>query len=389
MAIGALFIVFSPFLVFIPQIIALYRLIRNRSLNLGNSWTAGTLLLFFWSLVVGLINTQFYSFVTGFVFLGFYAMNLYLHQNYPKEKQIENLLYYIFSLTLISALFGLLENIGLINHNPAWWKYCFGLTPVVFNDENIFRITGTFGNSNLAATWYAVMILVGLYFYEKSWGRQRNILFFGIILLIIVLVMTGSRGAIIGLLVGLVVYDFAAARTFQFIVRILFFMLALTVFFGYSQWFPRGDLLSSTIDLRWAIWENCLNMFLMKPVTGWGIMGIYYADNNVYQYLHVLHAHNMLISWGVMLGVVGLLILFWMVGCLIVQLWQLFKEKCPLLPLLVGVQAVFWGHGVFDFTIMSPQIGLLFFTFSSFIATLAGSQIPLSQFWVGRQISSQ
>lgn len=374
MGISGFLIVFSPFLVFLPQIAAIYQLIKNRKLNAGTPWTGGVLLLFFWSLIVGVVNQQWLSFGAGFVFLGFYGICLYLDQKMHTVELVERLLRYIFFLTLASALIGLLENFNFITREAAWWKICFGLTTVVSNDDTLFRITGTFGNPNLAASWYAVMILVGYYFYEKTPKNEHRIFFYGILLLITALVLTGSRGAMIGLMIGFVVYDLAAGKMFHVTIRMLSFLIGMGAFIGSSDWFPRGDLLSSTIDLRWAIWENCFNMFLKKPVTGWGIMGIYFADDNVYQYLRVLHAHNMLLSWVVMLGLVGLFLLLWMEWHLWGSLWQLFKEKCPLMPLLVAVQAFFWGHGVFDFSIMSPQIGLLCMVFSSLICTLAGSE---------------
>ncbi|MGI6686515.1 MAG: O-antigen ligase family protein [Bacillota bacterium] len=390
MGINYMFVVFSPFLVYLPQMLALIHLVRRKQIDGGNTWTTGMFLLFLWSLIVGLINRQGYSFAAGFAFFGFYGVSLFLHHNYQTTEKIEKILYYIFSLTLISAVIGILEGLDVITPASSWWKCFFGLTTLIPNDDNLLRITGTFGNPNLAASWYGVMILVGFHFYEKSQGQKRHMLFFSLLLLIVVLVMTGSRGAFIGLLIGLTVYDLVKGRMFHFILRILILFVGLLIFLGYSEWFPRGDLLSLTIDLRWAIWENCFNMYLKKPITGWGIMGIYFADDNVYQYLRVLHAHNMLISLAVMLGSVGILIFIWMEGHLLAQLWELSQEKCPLAPLLAAVQALFWGHGIFDFTAMAPQIGLLFIAFSSFIGTLGRSQVswpdlPRRRKFTGRQ----
>jgi len=372
--ISGILIVFSPFFVFIPQLVLLYQLISRKEWIPKSSWTAGLGLLFFWSFFVGIINTQVFSVLSSLMFLGYFSVSSFIDRNCSTVEQIEELLRYIFLLTLGSALFGLLENMGLISHAPAWWKYLFGFVTLVENEENLFRITGTFGNPNLAASWYAVMILVGYYFYQKSGKQEKPWFFWGILLLVAVLVMTGSRGALIGLLMGLVVYDLLAGNTFQMVIRLLVFVSIFAFLFSFPELFPRGDLLSSTIDLRWAIWENCFNMFLKKPLTGWGIMGIYFADNNVYQYLRVLHAHNMLISLAVMLGLGGILIFVWMEGKLLQNLWLLFRDKCPLVPLLAGVQTVFFGHGIFDFTIMAPQIGLLFIAFSSFISALSCSR---------------
>ncbi len=375
LVISGFLIVFSPLLVFLPQLAALGQLARKGKLNRGTPWTEGILLLFCWSLLVGVVNHQWLSFGAGFIFLGFYGTCLYLHQYYRTVELVERLLHVIFLMTLASAVIGLLENFNFITREVTWWKILFGFTTVIPNDDTLFRITGTFGNPNLAASWYAMMILVGYYFYEKTPKGKPQIFFYGILLLITALVLTGSRGAIIGLMIGLIVYDFAAGKMFYVLMRILALIIGVGAFFGFSEWFPRGDMLFSTIDLRWAIWENCFNMFMKKPVVGWGIMGIYFADDNVYQYLRVLHAHNMLLSWVVIFGLVGFFIMLWMQYHVWSGLWRLFKEKCPLMPLLVAVQAFFWGHGIFDFPIMSSQIGLLFMVFSSLICSLSGAQI--------------
>jgi putative inorganic carbon (HCO3(-)) transporter len=136
--INYMFVVFSPFLVYLPQMLALIHLVRRKQIDGGNTWTTGMFLLFLWSLIVGLINRQGYSFAAGFAFFGFYGVSLFLHHNYQTTEKIEKILYYIFSLTLISAVIGILEGLDVITPASSWWKCFFGLTTLIPNDDNLF-----------------------------------------------------------------------------------------------------------------------------------------------------------------------------------------------------------------------------------------------------------
>lgn len=374
--VGILVTVFSPFLAVLPVCFLLYRFWRQK--NIENMewktyWPVGFLLLFLWSLFVAIMNMHSLSALASLAFLGFFGISIYVQNTFRTEKQAEELLRYVFLFTLGSAFFGILEHFYVINREPSWWKYIFGLCTVVENEENLLRITGTFGNPNLAATWYAVMILVGYYFWEKAQVYWKGFYFGALVVLIAVLIMTESRGGITGLFLGLIVYDFFSGKRGALFFRLGFILSALIFLFHYPQWFPRGSFFFSTMDLRGAIWQNCWNMFLIQPVTGWGLLGIYFADHNVYQYLRVLHAHNTLLSLATMLGLGGLLIFVRMEWGILKDILFLSRRKCCLLPLLTGVQAVFIGHGLCDFTLMGPQIGILFAGSSALVAGLACS----------------
>ena len=50
---------------------------------------------------------------------------------------------------------------------------------------------------------------------------------------------------------------------------------------------------------------------------------------------------------------------------------MLYSQKCRLVPMLAGIQAVIIGHGLVDFTMIAPQTGLLFVGCSGVISVLA------------------
>ncbi|MGI6066506.1 MAG: O-antigen ligase family protein [Bacillota bacterium] len=376
MYLGMMLIIFSPFLVLVPVVLLSFNYFRHHhegDFGYRGTWSFGLLLLFVWSFFVGIINEHIMSVAASFVIFAFYIISLYVQNRFQTEKDVEELFFSAFLLSIGSAFIGVFENFHLINRDPVWWKYLFGLCTVIENEENLLRITGTFGNPNLAASWYAVMVLVGCYFAERKSGRHKLLVIIGTVFCAAVLIMTESRGALVGLFFGLFIYAFAFRNGRSRIMRVLLVLCGLVLAFTYPTWFPRGDFLPSSIDLRQAIWGNCFNMFLKKPVTGWGLMGIYFADSNVYQYLRVLHAHNVILSLMTMLGSIGLAIFAWMEWNLLQDINFLKEKKCRLVPLLAGIHAIFIGHGLFDFTIMGQQIGILFIACSAIIGGLTHS----------------
>lgn len=377
MSIIILLIVSSPFLAILAAFYAGYDVLRfggKKKYQFHSSWPFGLFLLFFWSLLVSAINLHFMSALASFALGAYCLLAVYVHNRFQDEDRAEKLFYLAFLATVASAMVGVLENYYLINRDPAWWKYFFGMITVVYNQDTVERITGTFGNSNLAAAWYAVMVLVGYYFAEQGKGAKRVFLFAGMIFGLSALLMTESRGAMIGLFMGLVVYEFFSGVRLSLYRRLLLPFLVFLLIAILPWWFSWEDLSFPTLNLRWHIWENCFYMFLKKPVTGWGLLGIYYADKDVYQYLHVLHAHNFLLSILTMLGVVGVAIFAWMEWSLWQDLRCLWTAKSRLLPLLAGIHAIFIGHGLFDFTVMGVQVGILFFGGTAITGGLAKAE---------------
>jgi len=152
--------------------------------------------------------------------------------------------------------------------------------------------------------------------------------------------------------------------------------------FIFPDWFPRGANLINSIKDRMNIWINCLNLFKVKPFTGWGLLGIYFADGNIYQYTRTFHGHNIWITLATTLGVIGLGVFIYLECYIFDQLILLSKNKCRLVPLLAGLQMIIIGQGLMDFTIMNPQGGIVFFGCSAIITSLAlqYSTVPVEEY---------
>ncbi|WHH59333.1 O-antigen ligase family protein [Petroclostridium sp. X23] len=382
MIMSAFVIVFSPYLALIPiAFIGLCMVLRSQFL-IYNTWNIGLFFLFVWSFLVGLLNTSIVSATVSFAVLLYFLLSLYLQNHYTDEQKIEQLLKVFLLVSVISALIGVVEGYTSIQYQPSWWKHLFGIYPLVAFREK-YRISGTFGNPNVAAIWYVVMIFVCYYFFNRSNGYLKILyalaggLFGGVLLL------TGSRGAVIGLLLGLIIYAYFMGHKKKMCIVMGILTLGTILMFAFPEHFPRGhDFFESLRDRR-SIWVNCLRLFKVKPVTGWGLLGIYYADPRIYHYFRNFHAHNIWITMAATVGIVGLGIFTYMQFDLFAKIKRLSTCRCQLVPLLAAVQAAVLGQGFLDFTIMNPQVGILFIGSSALVYSLAAQyeDIPVKRYF--------
>lgn len=374
-------IVFSPYLAFLPMLYSGIKVLQRGVVIVKNDWNLGLLFLFIWSLFVGILNMDGISAAASLAFLCYFFISVYLQNNWTSEEKVEKLLNIVIVVSLGSAFIGLLERFTPLHNNPTWWKQLFGIYPQTIFYER-YRISGTFGNPNVAATWYAAVILICFYFFHNSKAHKK--ILYGISLAVFggALAFTSSRGAIIGLILGMIAYAYFLGHKKNMTILSVILALGVVMMFVFPDWFPRGSNFLDSISDRMNIWINCLKMFKAKPFTGWGLLGIYFADGNIYQYTRTFHGHNIWITLATTLGVVGLGVFIYIECYVFDQLILLSNNKCRLTPLLAGIQLLILGQGLTDFTIMNPQGGIVFFGCSAIITSLAlqYSTVPIEEY---------
>ncbi len=204
---------------------------------------------------------------------------------------------YLFSLAILSGLF--LMGIG-----------------VEFRDARL-AIMGV--NANLLGFWYVLGVVILMRFILE--GQVKGILkFFYILLLpafLILMAMTGSRGAALTLLIGLGTYFLFIRQNFEGKVLILF--LGLVAVAGISFALLQVDIMrerflhqldDGNLGHRLPIWEAVLDIFMNNPIFGTGT-ALYEVE--IYQRINDYRVpHNEYLSYIVYGGVtafVALLIL--------------------------------------------------------------------------------
>lgn len=363
--------VFSPYTALIPAVYMTYKVLFRKVTIHQNPWNTGLFLLFVWSLIVGILNDSFDSTLLSAAIFIYYCFSVFLQNYFYNENKIEILLKHLFHFSIFTAILGIAEKIVLAFFNVPLWENLL----VIISGTNLSnRIYSTFGNPNVAGNWFGIMILAGIYLLSIE---PKNKLFYksSIVLFGIALMLTGSRGADVGLLVGLSIYYILKKNTKNTRCLIVFLVAITLIAFIPSQISKISEImghgLNSSYSSRSAIWYGCLEMFKLKPFSGWGLMGIY--DKGLYfiDYgTRVLHGHNIWITIATSFGGVGLSIYACMKYYLYDSLKVLYNRNCRLVPLLAAVQGFIVAHGLVDFTIMAPQAGLLFISCSALISSL-------------------
>ncbi|HAZ37504.1 MAG TPA: hypothetical protein DEF85_06120 [Clostridiaceae bacterium] len=363
-------LIFSPYLAVIPMVASGYKMISKVNMDYKNKWNWGMLFLFIWSFTVGVFNKNPVSASMSLIILVYFFLSIYLEYNYNDEEKIEGLLKKVIIISTFSAIVGVIERITEKSYNPNIFKYIFGMYPQ-FLVKGKCRISGTFGNPNIAGAWFSAMVIICLYFFQNSNKLKKIYYFSDMILFSVVLLWTGSRGALIGLAFGLIFYAYYKGHKKEIIFLAISFTMLFLLAFIFPEIFYKGRDLIGTIDGRVEIWKKCLSMFKDKPITGWGLAGTYYAKDFLYHGRRVYHGHNIWITIATTMGIVGLSVYVYMKWYVFNQISLLDSYGSRLTPLLAGLEAIIIGQGLVDFIICTPQGGMLLVISSACINGLA------------------
>lgn len=373
MMFSIILIIISPYTALLPSVYFLY-LILTRKLQIPLSpWNKGLFVLFGWALIAGIANKSLFSILAAFVILLYFSMSAYIEARLQSRDVIEQVLRTFVHLSVLAALFGFFEKLSFRYFHSIRWQHLLGIPSEVAAKH---RIYSTFGNPNVTGAFMASMILVSIYFISKVPPKVKIYYGSAIFIFSFALYLTGSRGAEIGLLLGLLTHYQLGNHKHS--IWVLSIALALLVYLTLTpfQFFNIRNLmyrdLSNSFSDRYSIWKGCLKMIQVKPFVGWGLMGVF---ENSSKYLDhgkvVFHAHNLWLSMITSTGLIGLGIYGYMKYYIYSGLRILYRNGCLMAPLLAGIQAIVIGQGLVDFTIITPQSGILFIGSASLIHTLA------------------
>ncbi|MEO6789095.1 MAG: O-antigen ligase family protein, partial [Chthoniobacteraceae bacterium] len=203
---------------------------------------------------------------------------------------------------------------------------------------------GPFPNRNHTASLLAMSALVGLGCTVRAGARHRRmatvIASLAVLVILVALLMSKSRGGLVGLAVGLAVFGammlwrHRSKRTFALVVSGVALMSVILLLFG-GQVLDRfaseeGKQISN--QLRKDIWGNAVTMWRDAPLLGHGVASFtglfpFYQhltlDDNV-----VLHPESSWLQWLCELGLVPVVILTILAGRLVfLRLGGLFKRR--------------------------------------------------------------
>ncbi|MBD3328691.1 hypothetical protein GF340_05335 [Candidatus Peregrinibacteria bacterium] len=206
----------------------------------------------------------------------------WLFWNYLSLRKWQNYAIYTFVITGTSlAIYGILQFFGIFQEAFNW-----SVSPSV-------RVFGTMGHANHFGAFLATTTVVSLFLILANKKHYvKALLILGVILQGITLFLTGSRGALLALLVAVLVCTIFVIVKHYGDLKKYFFRIVLALFFVatiiggglyiYSDQISKIPTIQRTTDTieyieqgyfpdRFSFWISTYQMFLDKPIIGHGL----------------------------------------------------------------------------------------------------------------------
>ncbi|MBI1974779.1 MAG: O-antigen ligase family protein, partial [Parcubacteria group bacterium] len=267
------------------------------------------------------------------------------------------------------------------------------------------RLDGTFGNAAYFAGYMLFHIFLTLFLlFRHKVSLVGKYLYGGALLLqIFTLIFTATRGAGIGLVIGLLLTFLLVAvcekSNRKLRIGALCSFVALVVLVGglyaarensfikQNQALTRfASISKSDAGPRFMVWGMAWQGFKENPILGWGQEGFNYAFNKYYnpnmwgQEQWFDRTHNILFDWLIAGGLLGLLAYLSLYGFLLLYIWRgtLSTGALPFSlaekSVLTGLLAGYFIHNLFVFDNIGSYI--LFFSLLAFFGSRTGIAIP-------------
>lgn len=363
-------ILYSPFFSVLWLVgMAVYMLVHLREVKL-EPYGIGLLFLTMWSFAVAVFYESWVSVAATAVLASFFLLHQWFIAKTWREDELDRLFGRLFHLGTGTALIGWLQQMGQWPTQANVWTWMMGWVPFVPISEE--RISGTFSNPNFAASWYAALLVLGLWMWERSSRSGKWLVAAQMVVLVGALYFTGSRGGLLAWLCGTGVYWLVRYRRQALLAVTGLAAMLLTVGWFRPEWLPRGNLFWQSLETRLDIWQTGLKLWMAQPLTGIGLAKMWFLPPGETAYPGPLpHAHHTLLSVAVDLGLIGLLLFLWMQVFVWRGVVQLAAVGHVHVPVLAGVLAVLAVHGLVDHPLFLPQVALLYFGASGLVVSMA------------------
>lgn len=207
--------------------------------------------------------------------------------SFAKKETYETILKWYPIILLVVSVYAILQKLNLD-------QFLTHFNTKYFPDQ----VVGTMGNQ-MHFSHYLTICLPMLFCWVN---KYRNPL---IVLVLFAMVLSGSFSGLLIAIVLIITYSFYN-RLFSNREICLFLTLVVLVLL-----FKRPDLGFISNSGRYAIWEQYLNVFKDKPITGWGIGIVNALASKEGAFYGWRHLHNEFFHFTVELGLVGLGIIVW------------------------------------------------------------------------------
>jgi O-antigen ligase len=350
--------------------------IRRRQLEIHWNWLYLPLLgLGVVAIVQCVFGLSVYPYLTKIELLrwGAYALLFFLTlESFRAEEHVKQFAWFLLSFGFVVSLFAIVQHFTF--NGKLYWLVSLPSGGAPF---------GPFVNGNHFAGFVELTVPLGLaLLLFRSWRREQvTLLLLFTIVPIGALILTGSRGGIIGLVLEFILLAFLS-RAHQIGAKQLLGTTAIAllagtflVWLGVSKAVQRFEQLTHggiARELRVSLYGDTWRIFLDHPVAGTGLgtlVAVYPRYASFYNGLTVDHAHNdyleLLADTGIVGGACGLFfigLLFWRGLAGLQSARGSFARA-----IIAGSLAACGGlllHSLVDFNLHIPSNGLIFLLLS-------------------------
>lgn len=341
--------------------------------------------------------------------------------NYERmEGYITTLLMFGFLVSLVGLrlkevewrkLFGIHVGVSLFVSGLAWLQYAgFGFLaglPIVGQCANttVCQTDSTLGNPIYLGIYAALSAwLIAYAIFSKKAQQYLPVLWVALVANVGAVMWSGTRGAAIGLVLGLVVafgtYLFVHSKKEKFFKFVGTSVLALVVLggfvwaantYGFAQNIPLVAKFgsSNTLFARFSVWEVALEAWKAKPIVGWGQENFIHAFNQYYnpamygQETYFDHPHNTYLGWLAMGGILGFIAYIAFICAVVWSIYQTYRkeegEQASVgLAIAVGALVTYLFHIFFVFDNLT-SIMLLMFMIAYFARGISFGSLAIPQ----------
>lgn len=299
------------------------------------------------AIVSGILNQDLLSIGGAAVFLAFIGMNNWMAHRLTSLEKIETLVRRFWHISLVTGFIGVIEKVASKFVDMSWFAKLF-FNPTYFPTKLTYRTMSTFGNPNIAGDWFAILALISFFLMEKEVRNPKASFKYklGAILFTANLMFTGSKGALVAFVIGIIFYCvLKKSKQLWHNLSVIMLFIGVSLVFSF-------DLFNS-MNFRNEIWRKCFVMISEKPLFGSGFMGILNRIGEP-------HAHNIWISITTSLGFMGLIVLLFFSFVVFKYGIHTMREKVTMSRLNMSIMAILFIHGFVDFTLLAPQTSMLF-----------------------------
>ena len=363
-----LMVILSPFTAVIPGIYGIYLIYKKKAKVLKNYLTIGLILLFLCFLFSGVINKSIISIAGSFLILTYIGVSILSQKYFISKKRIDDALRLLLNLSALTSVIGIVEKIVFI-----------------IMGKPTHRIFSTYGNPNMTGAWFGSMILIDLFLkYNCNDKAENKKLNFLLVLMISSLLLTESTGAFIALLSSIGAYFLVeknkeTKKCIIMIVTIIFIILAFVFLQKSINSITVIEEVRTSFGSRYDIWFGSIEMFLLKPLLGWGALGtLEHGIDFMYNNGNVIHSHNIWLTFLVSGGILAFSIYLFIKLKIFSDLLRIYKKYDHYVCLLTALNVMVIIQGLVDCSLYAPQLGVLFIAANSILYNISNGRVKES-----------